>query len=145
MGREHRIDELATIDFTGSLTEAFGRYAWALRELSQHWDAELGLAAADVRAALTVVRGQVQTGWDRMDAQQVMHAPHRATLAMLYSPAERRVKAWRVARRLRRAQTLVANLTKRAEALPREYAKHFLQNLPQHEKDETAGKREEGR
>jgi hypothetical protein len=133
---DHKLDELARIEFTGSLAEAFGRYAWALREISQRWDAELGMAASDVRAALMAIRGQVQTRWDRMDSEQILKAPNKATFAMLYSPAERRIKAWRVARRLRRAQTLVAAVTKCAERLPREYAKQFLQG---HHKDGKGG------
>jgi len=104
MGRDRRLDELARIEFTGSLGEAFGRYAHQLREVSTRWDTELGLASTDVRAALTSMR----TRWLGLDA------------------AARRVKARRVARRLRRAQTLVAGLGKRAEQFPKEYAKQFL-------------------
>jgi hypothetical protein len=103
MSRDRRLDELARVEFTGSLGEAFGRYGWALREVSKRWDTELGLASTDVRAALTSIR----TGWLGLDA------------------ASRRLKARRVARRLRRAQTLVADLTRRAEKFPREYARQF--------------------
>jgi hypothetical protein len=102
--RDRKLDELARIEFTGSLTEAFGTYAAVLRDVSARWDAELGLASADVRAALVSRRGQ----WLGLDA------------------AARRVRAWRVARRLRRAQTLVASVTKRAEQFPKAYAKQFL-------------------
>jgi len=105
MSRDRRLDELAKVEFTGSLGEALGRYAWQLRAVSNRWDTELGLAAGDVRAALIAVRGR----WLGLDA------------------ASRRIRAWRVARRLRRAQALVAGLTDRAEALPREYARQFGQ------------------
>ena len=101
---DRRLDELAGIEFTGSLGEAFGRYASALRTLATRWDAELGLASTDARAALVSMR----TRWLGLDA------------------ASRRVKARRVARRLRRAQALAAILTKHAERFPREYAKQFL-------------------
>jgi hypothetical protein len=96
------LDELAGVEFVGSLSEVFGDYAAALREVSTRWDTELGLASTDVRAALTSLR----TRW--LDA------------------ASRRVKARRVARRLRRAQTLVASVTKCAERFPKEYAKQFM-------------------
>jgi hypothetical protein len=112
VSRDRQIHELATVEFTGSLTEAFGRYAWALREVSTRWDTELGLASTDVRAALTAVRRPDALEW-----------------TMLWPVAVLKVKAWRVARRLRRAQTLVASITKRAERFPREYALLFLQGV----------------
>jgi hypothetical protein len=102
--RDKRLDELAGIEFTGSLTEAFGNYAAALKDVAGRWDTELGLASADVRAALTARRAR----WLGLDA------------------AARRVKARRVARRLRRAQTLVASVSKRAGYFPKAYAKQFL-------------------
>jgi hypothetical protein len=102
--RDRRLDELARVDFTGSLSDAFGRYAAALRAVATRWDTELGLASVDVRAALVAVKGT----WLGLDA------------------AARRVKARRVARRLRRAQALVASLTTQAERFPREYAKQFM-------------------
>jgi hypothetical protein len=94
-GRDRRLDELAKVEFTGSLGEAFGRYAWVLRAVSTRWDTELSLASADAKAALTAL----QSGGS---------------------------KAKKVARRLRRAQTLAAGLAKRAEWLPKEYAMQFL-------------------
>lgn len=102
--RDRRLDELAKVEFVGSLGEAFGRYGWALRQLSTRWDTELGLASTDVRAALVSMRAR----WLGLDA------------------AARRLKARRVARRLRRAQTLAANLAKKAELFPKEYARQFL-------------------
>lgn len=104
MGRDRRLDELAKVEFTGSLSEAFGTYAAELRDLAARWDTELGLASGDVRAALTSMR----TKWLGLDA------------------ASRRIKARRVARRLRRAQTLVASVKKCAERFPKEYAKQFM-------------------
>jgi hypothetical protein len=105
VGRDRRIEELSRIEFVGSLGEVFGNYAAELREVSQRWDTELGLAAADVRAAL----GRVRAKW----------------LMGLDGPV-RRVKAKRVAARLRRAQVLAASLAKRAERLPKDYAKQFV-------------------
>lgn len=104
MSRDRRLDELAKVEFVGSLGEAFGTYAAALREVSIRWDTELGLASTDVRAALVAMR----TSWLGLDA------------------ASRRLKARRVARRLRRAQTLVASVTKCAERFPKEYARQFM-------------------
>lgn len=103
-GRDRRLDELARVEFSGSLGEAFGTYAHTLRTVTQRWDTELGLASADARKALVSMRGR----WLGLDA------------------AARKVKARRVARRLRRAQTLVASLTKRAEQFPKQYARQFL-------------------
>jgi hypothetical protein len=99
------LDELARIEFTGSLGEAFGRYAHALRGVASRWDTELGLASTEVRAALTALR---RGHWLGLDV------------------AARRVRARRVARRLRRAQTLVASVGKRAEQFPKQYARQFL-------------------
>jgi hypothetical protein len=122
MGRDRRLDELAKVEFTGSLGEAFGRYAHQLREVASRWDTELGLASTDVRAALVAMR----TSWLGLDA------------------AARRVKARRVARRLRRAQTLVAGLGRRAERFPKEYAKQFLSS-PEAAKKVTRAIEEGGR
>lgn len=94
--RDRRLDELAGIEFTGSLSEAFGYYAAALRMISNRWSTELELASTDARAALTSIRG-TNAG-----------------------------AAKRIARRLRRAQTLVATLAGRAEQFPKEYARQFL-------------------
>lgn len=108
------MDELARIEFTGSLGEAFGRYAHALREVSTRWGTEFELAATDVRAALSAVRRPDALEW-----------------AMLWPVAVLKAKAWRIARRLRRAQTLTASLTERAEQFPREYARQFLAMSPE--------------
>lgn len=103
MSRDRRLDELAKVEFTGSLGEAFADYATVLRELARQWDTELGLASGDVKAALTSMR----TKWLGLDA------------------ATRRIKARRVARRLRRSQTLVAAIAKCAERFVKEYEKQF--------------------
>lgn len=104
MSRDRRLDELARIEFVGSLNEAFGHYATALRTIATRWDTELGLASTDARKALGSIRGS----WLGLDA------------------AARRIKARRVARRLRRAQTLAAVLGKHARQFPREYQRQFL-------------------
>ena len=105
--RDRRIDELAQIEFVGSLGEVFGTYGAELREISQRWDTELGLASADVRAALASVRSKWLVGLD---------APVRRT------------RARRVAARLRRAQVLAASLAKRAVKFPKDYAQNFLED-----------------
>jgi hypothetical protein len=102
MSRDRRLDELARIEFVGSLNEAFGHYAAALRTIAARWDTELGLASTDARKALVSVRG----GW--------------------LAAGSRRMKARRVARRLRRAQTLAAVLGKHARQFPREYQRQFM-------------------
>lgn len=100
--RDRRLDELATIAFEGSLSAVFSAYATELAELSSRLDTELGLASSDVKQALVTVAG---SWWDI---------------------PERRWRARRVARRLRRAQTLAASLKGRAKAFPKEYARQFM-------------------
>lgn len=104
MSRDRRLDELARVEFVGSLGEALSAYATALHTIAARWDTELGLASTDARRALVSMKGP----WLSLDA------------------ATRRVRARRVARRLRRAQTLVASVGQRARQLPREYQRQFL-------------------
>jgi hypothetical protein len=104
MSRDRKIDELAKIEFTGSMEEAIGRYAWQLRSISRRWDTELGLASTDVKAALVSIRGS----WLGLDK------------------AARRIRARRVARRLKRAQTLASGLSGRGEKFAVQYGKQFL-------------------
>ena len=113
--RDRRLDELANVEFVGSLSEAFGIYAAELRDVSTRWDTELGLASTDVRAALVSMKMR----WLGLDA------------------AARRLKARRVARRLRRAQTLAANLSRYADRFPKEYARQFM--TPEAAKNNTGG------
>lgn len=109
---DRRLDELARVEFTGSpkeVFEAFARYAHALRRITTRWDTELGMAAADVRAALKAARtpaSRAGTSGGAVDHQ--------------------RRKARRVARRVARAQTLVAELGRHADRLHREYTRQFL-------------------
>jgi hypothetical protein len=102
--RDRKLDELAKIAFVGSLSEAFGHYGAALRTVASRWDTELALASTDARKALGTMQGR----WLGLDG------------------ASRRAKARRVARRLRRAQTLVSGVSKRAERFPKEYARQFM-------------------
>ncbi|WP_156893661.1 hypothetical protein [Actinokineospora enzanensis] len=122
MSRDRRIDELARVEFTGSMGEAIGHYSAALRNISRRWDTELGLASADVRAALVATRGS----WLGLDK------------------AARRVRARRVARRLRRAQSLAAALASRADRFRTQYAKQFLVTGVEAAKDYTRKLEERG-
>jgi len=105
--RDRRLDELARIEFVGSLGEALSAYATALAKVAARWDTELGLASTDARRAMVSMKGH----WLGLDT------------------AARRVRARRVARRLRRAQTLVASVGKQARLLPREYQRQFLTSM----------------
>jgi hypothetical protein len=107
MSRDRRLDELARVEFVGSLGEALGAYATALHKIAARWDTELGLASTDARKAMGSMKGR----WLGLDT------------------AARRVRARRVARRLRRAQTLVASVGKQARLLPREYQRQFLTSM----------------
>ncbi|PPK65764.1 hypothetical protein V5P93_000349 [Actinokineospora auranticolor] len=113
--RDRRIGELARVEFTGSMGEAIGHYSAALRTISRRWDTELGLASADVRAALVSIRGS----WLGLDK------------------AARRLRARRVARRLRRAQSLASALADRADRFRVQYARQFLVMSADEAKDRT--------
>ncbi|MFD0887733.1 hypothetical protein ACFQ08_24595 [Streptosporangium algeriense] len=99
------ITELSGIEFTGSLGVAFLAYGRALTALAERWNVELEIAAADAEAAMASMKGH----------------------ALLFG-LDSKVRARRVARRLKRAQTLVAALGERGEKFHRSYRRHFTPN-----------------
>ncbi|GAA1590865.1 hypothetical protein GCM10009678_86400 [Actinomadura kijaniata] len=96
------ISELASIEFEGSLGEAFKLYGEALEEIADRWATELALAAADAEAAMTTMSGH-----------------------LLLFGLDTRVKARRTAKRLKRAQEMVDALAARGDKFHRDYRKHF--------------------
>jgi hypothetical protein len=97
------ITELSSIEFTGSLGEAFSAYGKQLKELAERWALELEIAAVDAEAAMSSMKGH-----------------------LLLFGLDTRVRAWRVARRLKRAHDLAMALADRGEEFPRAYRKNFL-------------------
>jgi hypothetical protein len=96
------ITELSSIEFTGSLGEAFTTYGQELTALADRWSTELEIAAVDAEAAMTSMKGRwYKFGFDTR---------HRAK---------------KVAKRLKRARELALALGTRGEDFPRVYRKHF--------------------
>ena len=104
MSRDRNIDELAQVEFVGSLSEAFEAYSRELYALARRWQFELDMAASDARAAMESLHG------------------HPLLLGL-----DVRLKARRVARRLKRAQALAHGLAEEARQLDRAYRRHFLE------------------
>ncbi|MER5419893.1 hypothetical protein [Streptosporangium roseum] len=99
------ITELSTIEFTGSLGAAFHAYGKQLTGLAERWGTELEIAAVDAEAAMSSMKGH----------------------ALLFG-LDSKVRARRVAKRLKRAQTLAAALAEQGENFHRTYRKHFIPN-----------------
>ncbi|MFI6818704.1 hypothetical protein ACIBG7_40340 [Nonomuraea sp. NPDC050328] len=96
------ITELSGIEFTGSLGEAFYIYGKALTALADRWSLELDIAAVDAEAAMTTMKGN-----------------------KLLFGVDTKIRARRVAKRLKRARELAAALADRGERFHRTYVKHF--------------------
>jgi hypothetical protein len=103
MSRDRNIDELATVRFTGSLSAAFQAYSAELYALARCWQFELDMASSDARAAMEQLHGH----------------------PLLFG-LDARVKARRVARRLKRAQSLAHGLAEEAVRFNQSYRRHFL-------------------
>lgn len=101
-GGARAITELSGIEFTGSLGEAFHAYGKALTALADRWGVELDIAAVDAEAAMTTMKGH----W-------------------LLFGVDTKVRARKVAKRLKRARELAAALSERGEKFHRVYRKHF--------------------
>ncbi|GAA3801700.1 hypothetical protein GCM10022226_21910 [Sphaerisporangium flaviroseum] len=96
------ITELSTIEFTGSLGAAFLAYGKQLTELAERWGLELEIAAVDAEAAMGSMKGH-----------------------LLLFGLDSKVRARRVAKRLKRAQELTAAMAEQGQLLHRTYRKHF--------------------
>lgn len=97
------ITELASVEFTGSLGAAFQHYGKQLTVLAERWGTELDIAAVDAEAAMSTMKG------------------HKLLFGL-----DSKVRARRVAKRLKRARDLAAALAERGESFHRSYRKHFL-------------------
>ena len=98
------IRELAEIPFRGSLQVQFEEYATALYAISRAWSLELAMAAADAEAAMTELHGN----------------------PLLFG-LDARIKARRVAKRIKRAQELANGLAEEAEKFSKAYMRHFVE------------------
>ncbi|GLZ15852.1 hypothetical protein Acsp04_60870 [Actinomadura sp. NBRC 104425] len=97
------IDELAGVEFGGSLAIAFELYARELFTIARAWQHELDMASSDAEAAMSELHGH----------------------PLLFG-LDAKVKARRVARRLKRAQALAHGLAEEAQRFNRAYRRHFL-------------------
>ena len=100
--RDRNIDELAQVEFTGSLSIAFHAYSQQLYALARRWQFELDMAASDSRAAMESLQGH----------------------PLLFG-LDAKVKARRVSKRLRRAQSLAHGLAEEAVKFNQSYRRHF--------------------
>lgn len=98
------IRELAEIPFQGSLQTQFEAYASALYAISRAWSHELAMAAADAEAAMTELHGN----------------------PLLFG-LDAKIKARRVAKRIKRAQALADGLTEESRKFYRAYMRHFVE------------------
>lgn len=98
------ISELSSVEFEGSLGEAFAKYGRALEEIADRWATELELAATDAEAAMASMKGQGH---------------------VLLFGLDTRVRAKRVAKRIKRARELADSLADKAEEFPRDYRRNF--------------------
>lgn len=103
IGRERRIDELAKVEFVGSLTIATYDYGQAMHALGHLLRIELDMAAVESEAAMASLKG------------------HPLLLGL-----DVRVKARRVSKRLRRAQDLAWGLAEEGRRFHRDYLKNFV-------------------
>ncbi|GAA2576740.1 hypothetical protein SMC26_30065 [Actinomadura fulvescens] len=99
----NHIDELAWIEFRGSLGEAFLDYGEVLEELGRQWKFELELAAGEAEAAIASLKGHwylvgVDTKW----------------------------KARQIAKRLKRMQEMADGIESHGRRFHGAYRKHFL-------------------
>ncbi|REE96640.1 hypothetical protein [Thermomonospora umbrina] len=97
------ITELSNVEFTGSLGAAFLAYGRALEEIGDRWATELEIAAVDAEAAMSSMKGHV-----------------------LLFGLDSKVRARRVAKRLKRAQELARSMAAKGDSFHRSYRKHFL-------------------
>lgn len=97
------INELERIEFTGSLGAAFQQYADEGRRISRRLAFELEAAAGDSQAAM-----------ERLHGHPLMFG------------LDCKIRARRVAKRLKRAQELAAGMGTEVSEFQRAYRKHFL-------------------
>ena len=99
---KRKFSELAKVEFVGSLDESFGRYSQVGAHLARQWAFELEMAAGDSQAAMESLRGH----------------------PLLFG-LDARVKARRVAKRLKRANELASGIATEFERFHRSYKRNF--------------------
>jgi hypothetical protein len=98
-----RISELAEVEFEGSLSEAFAEYSRRAEKLALALSFELEMAESDSRAAMSRLSGH-----------------------LLLFGVDVKVRARRVAKRLRRARELADGIAAEASLFERNYRRYFL-------------------
>lgn len=103
IGRDRRIEELASIEFKGSLAQATFAYGQQMFIIGHRLRMELDMSAADAEAAMSRLHGNpLLFGFDA------------------------KIKARRVAKRLKRAQDLADGIAREGERFHEAYIKHFI-------------------
>jgi hypothetical protein len=102
---DRKISELAEVEFTGSLGAAFFAYSKAANELGRRLRFELEMAASDSQAAMGTLHGN----------------------PLLFG-LDVKLRARRVAKRLKRAQELAYGLSEESRKFYDSYRRHFLSN-----------------
>jgi hypothetical protein len=100
---ERKISELENVEFRGSLGEAFTAYAEAAQGLTGPLAFELEVAANDAEAAMAALKG------------------HPLLLGI-----DTRIRARRVAKRLKRAAELAEGIGKEVGKFPTEYRRQIV-------------------
>jgi DsbC/DsbD-like thiol-disulfide interchange protein len=100
---EERIDELAEIEFFGSVGTQVTRYAKTSRRFARDLAAELESAAHDSRVAMSALKG------------------HPALLGL-----DVKIRARRVSRKLKRAKELAQGISAESVKFAAEYRKQFI-------------------
>ena len=103
IGRDRRIDELARIEFKGSLAQATYAYGQQMFVIGHRLRMELDMSASDAEAAMSRLHGN----------------------PLLFG-LDARIKARRVAKRLKRAQDLADGIASEGEKFHAAYLKHFI-------------------
>jgi hypothetical protein len=104
-----RISELAEVEFEGSLGEAFAEYSRRAQKLARALSFELEMAETDAQAAMSRLSGH----------------------PLLFG-IDAKVRARRVAKRLRRARELADGTATEASQFIRTYRRWFLAEWRQH-------------
>ncbi|GLZ15652.1 hypothetical protein Acsp04_58870 [Actinomadura sp. NBRC 104425] len=98
------IEELARIPFRGSLQAQFEMYGRELYTIARAWAHELEMAASDAEAAMTELHGN----------------PWLLGL-------DAKIKARKVAKRIKRAQEMADGLAQEAQRFYKSYLKQFVE------------------
>lgn len=106
MARDRAISELAGVEFTGSLNQAFYTYGQNLQGLGRRLAFELEMGASDSEAMISRLHGH----------------------PLLFG-LDVKVRARYVAKRLKRAHELAEGLTREGQKFHDDYVRHFVNRV----------------